>query len=684
MYKLLKKIFVKEPQYGTGWLGDEKEHLDPRNFNTEEIFKSYPTPEWKEIPPSQWKKFEPIRNQAKSNACFPYNTKVLMEDYTFKPIGEIKEGERVITHTGVPRRVIKTFKRKWQGRTIKIIPYGLSDGIESTLEHPYLTKNGWKEAKDITTNDYIALLIPTIVADKTLYWFEKDPDFLWLLGLYLAEGYITETQIHFTLHEKETELIEKIEKIVKEKLRAEKVSVVKRKNSKSVNVQFNSVLWSKVFEELGGKKAEFKRLHPRLLFLEPYLQYKIFEGWRDGNGWRGKKGEVITTISQELAYQMRTILLRNGFCPTILTQKEKIDKNGVKHKKCYRLNIYPNSSSRMFRDGNYIWCKVRKIEFPQKPRKSPHKTNKYTLFSGGHVYNLEVEGDHTYIVEGFVVHNCVSFSIALALGVENYLEEQKFEILSPRFIYSRGFVPPDGGMFYLQALEIARKEGTCLEQQMPSDLKDENSMRIKDDTYNARWVAQIYKANSYVFLPLDIDVVAGTLQSTNKAILLGTRFNSGGFSKAEVVLDKNGQYGHAVVGVFSTLYKGKKAIIIQNSYGDKWGIGGLGIITEDQFKKGVVLAAYLIDFKYQPQAQNKPKFYIYATYLKVGDRGNDVVKLQTGLQWLGYFPAQQEITGYYGGITRNAVKLFQQAYNLPITGEMDLNSVKQFNNIFGS
>ncbi len=282
--------------------------------------------------------------------------------------------------------------------------------------------------------------------------------------------------------------------------------------------------------------------------------------------------------------------------------------------------------------------------------------------------------------------SCVGFATALALGVENYLEEGRFEKLSARFIYSRGYVEATGGgMYYLQALEIARKEGTCLEQQMPSDGLDENAMRKRDDeTPNIRWTAQIYKANSYVFLPLDIDIWAGIIQSTNKVFLTGLRFNSGGFSKPEVILDKNGKYGHAVNIVDATLYNGKKALIFQHAWTNKWGINGLGIITEEQFKKGVILGAYLIDFKYEPQKTNKPRLSIVSQTLKMGDRGSEVVKLQVGLQWLGYFPSNQECTGYYGGLTRQSVRDFQKNNGLPVSGIADFNTIKKFNEIFGS
>ncbi|MBS7621538.1 peptidoglycan-binding protein, partial [Candidatus Bathyarchaeota archaeon] len=279
--------------------------------------------------------------------------------------------------------------------------------------------------------------------------------------------------------------------------------------------------------------------------------------------------------------------------------------------------------------------------------------------------------------------SCVAFAIALGLGTENLIEENKFEVLSARFIYSRGYVPETGGMYYLNALEIARKEGTCLEQQMPSDGKNEAEMRVKDDTANMRWVAQIYKANSYVFLPLNFDRWAQFLaENPNKVILTGLRFNPGGFSSGEVVLDRNGVYGHAVNIVDYTLWKGQKALVFQHAWTDKWGFGGLGIITEEQFYRGVILGAYLIDFKYEPSTKPKPVLVIYANTLKVGDRNRDVVKLQVGLQWLGYFPADVECTGYYGGITRQAVREFQKAYNLNVTGIADFNTIKKFNEIF--
>lgn len=56
------------------------------------------------------------------------------------------------------------------------------------------------------------------------------------------------------------------------------------------------------------------------------------------------------------------------------------------------------------------------------------------------------------------------------------------------------------------------------------------------------------------------------------------------------------------------------------------------------------------------------------TTLNPGDSGDAVTVLQTKLKELGFFPNAVEVTGYYGGITVDAVKRFQQANSLGADG----------------
>lgn len=59
-----------------------------------------------------------------------------------------------------------------------------------------------------------------------------------------------------------------------------------------------------------------------------------------------------------------------------------------------------------------------------------------------------------------------------------------------------------------------------------------------------------------------------------------------------------------------------------------------------------------------------------AATLTQGMSSSDVTQLQLNLQTLGYF-TYPTATGYYGTITADAVRRFQSAYTLPVTGSAD-------------
>lgn len=276
---------------------------------------------------------------------------------------------------------------------------------------------------------------------------------------------------------------------------------------------------------------------------------------------------------------------------------------------------------------------------------------------------------------------CVSYSLAVMLGVENFLEEGKFVSLSPRAIYGKGF-EPNGGMFYAKALQLGKDNGAPPESLLPSEAKGEDEMRkLEDERESDRIVAKTYRGGSFIYLSLDIEEIASKI-AEGKTIAFGTRFNSGGFSAGEVVLNKDGQYGHAVTGVDFTLWKGEKVLIFQNSWGSSWGFSGLGIITETQLKSGgFVLAAYYKELKNQAEVGEKLKLIILAQSLKIGDRNGEVMKLQIMLQWLGFFP-QVNATGYFGGITRQAVKDYQTSRNMAPSGLADGQTIISINSNF--
>jgi len=71
---------------------------------------------------------------------------------------------------------------------------------------------------------------------------------------------------------------------------------------------------------------------------------------------------------------------------------------------------------------------------------------------------------------------------------------------------------------------------------------------------------------------------------------------------------------------------------------------------------------------------------VFTLDLTMGSRGDEVVKLQDKLKTLGYFPLAIDSTGYYGSITTQAVKDFQNANGLNPVGYVGSRAREALNN----
>jgi hypothetical protein len=144
------------------------------------------------VPSGQWDEWLPteeVQNLAtEPMACFPYNARVLTENMKYKRISDIRVGEYVISHTGNKRRVSKTLKRQYgKSPFVSIKVAGEPEPIICTPEHPFLTQSGWKNADTLSEDDKVFCPTPK-PQYASLFNVENDEDFLWLVGLFLAEG----------------------------------------------------------------------------------------------------------------------------------------------------------------------------------------------------------------------------------------------------------------------------------------------------------------------------------------------------------------------------------------------------------------------------------------------------------------------------------------------------------------
>jgi 8-oxo-dGTP pyrophosphatase MutT (NUDIX family) len=131
----------------------------------------------------------------------------------------------------------------------------------------------------------------------------------------------------------------------------------------------------------------------------------------DGNltqkGWRGR------TASRTLAWQMRLVALMCGLKPQL--RRDRQPASFIQGREISRGEIYT----------------VEVILDPQRPGTyrvetegtdafltSPVRLNEPSSYDGDVVYNLEIEGDNSYVTTGGTVHNCMAFDVQpIELGI---------------------------------------------------------------------------------------------------------------------------------------------------------------------------------------------------------------------------------------------------------------------------
>ncbi len=290
--------------------------------------------------------------------------------------------------------------------------------------------------------------------------------------------------------------------------------------------------------------------------------------------------------------------------------------------------------------------------------------------------------------------SCVAQAIAKSLGINNFLEENEFTLFSARDIYARRKNKPSGGMWGQDACDIARNFGSTLNALMNGQQLGEPEMNRDDDRKPSyEIIGKVYRAKNWFLLPFDIEKIASII-AEGKSVTLFFRWDYNEWDQeAPIILPNSSKSSHhAVTGVDYTLYQGKKAIVIDDSWGKNRGINGQRVITEEWFNPAhgrITWASYFDDLSNLAilNAQiEKPK-YQFTRVMTVGSRGLDVSQLQRCLGYLkdaeGYlFPLSQEPTGYYGGITRNTVARYQAMKGLSQKGSVDQATLAVLNQDF--
>ncbi|MBN2067302.1 MAG: iron-sulfur cluster assembly scaffold protein [Candidatus Diapherotrites archaeon] len=403
--------------------------------------------------------------KVKTFGCLPPNEKVVLGS-EWANIDSIKEGQSVINGEGTKDFVNKFFEIPYNGKMLTFVPFvSRYNSFSVTREHPILGvkrenisggkslygKSKWLrvdrskidsikpefiKAGELKTGDFLVFTSPKEKKDKT----ELSKDLLRLLGYYLAEGYpiAKGNAVAFAFHKDEKEFIEEVDQLVN-KIINKKTS--RRTRGNVTEIYFCSKKFSDVLLKYGGKGAKRKTLSEEIILLPPKKQMEVIKTFWAGDGDRTTRRKSdsptyrLATASEKLAIQFQEILARNGIFSSISKRQRKehqIERRNVTGSPLYIVKYKTG------RKHNFV--RPRKDYFLVPIKQIIQKNY------DGFVYNLHMTNSpNSYLVKGFVVHNCVAAiatSSKLTEIVKGMTLEEALKIDKAKIAKELGGLPP--------------------------------------------------------------------------------------------------------------------------------------------------------------------------------------------------------------------------------------------------
>lgn len=291
-------------------------------------------------------------------------------------------------------------------------------------------------------------------------------------------------------------------------------------------------------------------------------------------------------------------------------------------------------------------------------------------------------------------NSCVAHGKSLNVAIYRNLKYGvPYVQLAPAFLYRLRVNLPMPGMIPMNANDITRKIGIPKYADLPTPETEDavNNLVIPQAVFDE---AAQNKTKNWISAsdPTSIDSIAFAVN------ILGVPVNILIFSTiaewAQAVPTIQNAYltkdaaevRHCITVLPYSAYTnptdGKRYVIIQDSAA----FGGIQFrhVSEDFIKARCYGADYIVDLQ-TVSHENIPK-YNFGSNLTIGSSGDDVKVLQSILQGMGFFPSivngqPFNPTGYYGGMTKNAVMAFQNAYADKILKPLGLT---QGTGVFGS
>lgn len=381
-----------------------------------------------------------------------------------KPLKKVEAGDYVVTEDGKFNKVLNTFSYDIEESMIKIKHlYGTNKYYPTicTRDHKILIyRNGnkeWIEAQNIIKGDYVC--VPKIkfndnhlevidLNDYNDFGYRFDNNFIYeeydrsnkrynktinryiqidrtfneFIGLMYGDGFNNSTKncdvgLAINTETDKNSINKMIFYNIANRLGVsvyENPSKDKKLNQLYIHSKiFNNFIKKELFQ---SKKGNVKEFNYKWFNQSKKNVEGIIFGLRNSDGSKATKADHRisfdnTSLSIINAYKLMCLYTEYGV-NSLSVRPIRDDKRGYKCKESYKLRINPNAqnakkiSERVLEDKEYYYLPVKEIE---KLKKQSFR-----------VYDLEVENNHSYLINNMIVHNSApSFYITRLLDLTN-------------------------------------------------------------------------------------------------------------------------------------------------------------------------------------------------------------------------------------------------------------------------
>jgi len=336
-------------------------------------------------------------------------------------IQDIEPGMKVLSGDGTLRTVLETYKRPYKGPIIKIKARGLPETYV-TPEHPFEAAEEGQppirmQAQDLRSGIHF-LVFPRPIGTVFYQCDEQHLAYMTIAGYYLSGGTLwgaspdNPKRVEFQLHANEQDYLSEIDRCIKVLDPEAYTTRILKEGSQGETLRYNSASLARRLLGDFGKGCVDKSLPKWVMFGSDADAKAILRGLWRGHGSANTEGFNFSTISRHLAYGVSLLLRRFDILNTLQYHPARTGSDDVFYRESWEVSV---------RNAKYIEQLAALVEMPIKHQMQARRYDTLPFIGNlsyhaiekmevveyeGTVWNMNVEGTHTYVSEAGVNHNC--------------------------------------------------------------------------------------------------------------------------------------------------------------------------------------------------------------------------------------------------------------------------------------